>query len=404
MDSSMFIMAREGKARLLIPNPDLYKRRDGVYEPSWAPVFYNPRMKFNRDLSVTALSAYHRLYSPKPSVRGVDLLSGTGVRAIRYALESSGVEKFYANDKNPRAYRIIADNIRLNNLGDRVTPLNYEANYAALYIKDELEEPILYIDIDPYGSPIPFIDNALRLVGHRGVIGFTATDIAPLVGSRVKAGLRRYGSVTGKTPFSRELAVRILLGVIARYAGVHEKSVRPLLVFYHEYYIRGFVLVERGAGKADRSMNMLGCIGYSKPTGYTAYTDDITCSSPLTDPYTGSRLTILGPLWKGELGDKEFIEATLLIEEESVHHETRREVSRLLSRLAVEYEIDNRPPYRLDHCARLMGGVMPRPSKVIESLRGKGYRAVVSYLDPQSIRTDAPIREIYDSCLESIRK
>ena len=85
LDVEDYIVINEGKARLKVPNPRKYVRPDGVYEPSWAPVFYNPRQVFNRDISTLALKVLVKTF-PHP-VKVLDALAGTGVRAIRYALE-----------------------------------------------------------------------------------------------------------------------------------------------------------------------------------------------------------------------------------------------------------------------------------------------------------------------------
>ncbi|MCE4606957.1 MAG: tRNA (guanine(26)-N(2))-dimethyltransferase [Desulfurococcales archaeon] len=400
--SGNLIEIKEGKAQLLIPNPGKYKRRDGRFEPSWAPVFYNPLMIFNRDISVVALSVYYDLYCPKQSIKAVDILSATGVRALRYSLESRGVEKVYANDKNPRAYNLIKENAKKNHVEDTVIPMNYEANYALLHIKAILNEPILYVDIDPYGSPLPFTDNSIRLVGHRGMIGFTATDIAPIVGARIKAGIRRYYSLTGKAPFSREIGIRVLLGAIARIAGSQGKGVKPLFSFYKDYYIRGFVLLEKGLGKADRSISRVGYLKYSPYTGYTCYTGGPVAGDCEIDPYTGKKLLTYGPLWIGELGEKEFMDK-MSVEARNLDSHLKHRIIEFIERLSGEYEISLNPPYRLDHCARFMTGKIPKPRKVVESLEAVGYKATISYMDSQSIRTNAPIREVFRVCRDLVR-
>ncbi len=45
-------VVREGKVRVLVPNLKAYGVTPSDYAPSKAPVFYNPVMEFNRDLSV----------------------------------------------------------------------------------------------------------------------------------------------------------------------------------------------------------------------------------------------------------------------------------------------------------------------------------------------------------------
>ena len=56
---------KEGLAKVLVPDPSKYKRPNGVYEPAWAPVFYNPKMKENRDIAVLALTTYLKLNSKR---------------------------------------------------------------------------------------------------------------------------------------------------------------------------------------------------------------------------------------------------------------------------------------------------------------------------------------------------
>ena len=47
-------VVKEGLAEVEVPDPQAYAR-EGYFDPSWAPVFYNPRMVFNRDIAVLAL-------------------------------------------------------------------------------------------------------------------------------------------------------------------------------------------------------------------------------------------------------------------------------------------------------------------------------------------------------------
>ncbi|MBC7113869.1 MAG: tRNA (guanine(10)-N(2))-dimethyltransferase, partial [Candidatus Methanomethyliales bacterium] len=51
------IEIKEGKTCLFVPDFTEYARK-GAYDPSRAPVFYNPKMEFSRDLAVLALRSY----------------------------------------------------------------------------------------------------------------------------------------------------------------------------------------------------------------------------------------------------------------------------------------------------------------------------------------------------------
>ena len=55
----------EGKIKVLVPNLKAYGVTPSDYAPSKAPVFYNPVMEFNRDLSVLVFQAYQQLVNKR---------------------------------------------------------------------------------------------------------------------------------------------------------------------------------------------------------------------------------------------------------------------------------------------------------------------------------------------------
>jgi len=57
----------------------------------------------------------------------LEALAATGLRAIRYALEVSGVKQIYANDISNTAVQIMNQNIEENNVKHLVTSTLYDA-------------------------------------------------------------------------------------------------------------------------------------------------------------------------------------------------------------------------------------------------------------------------------------
>ena len=94
---------KEGRAEIFIP------KAERIYD---APVFYNPAMTLNRDLSVLVL----QVLNPKTVL---DALSATGIRGIRYALETNA-EEIWLNDINPDAFKLIIKNLKIN-FGEKLT-------------------------------------------------------------------------------------------------------------------------------------------------------------------------------------------------------------------------------------------------------------------------------------------
>ncbi|MFQ5891611.1 MAG: tRNA (guanine(10)-N(2))-dimethyltransferase, partial [Candidatus Methanofastidiosia archaeon] len=126
---------REGKARILAPKFEKLTSR--------AKVFYNPEMSFDRDLSSLLIS------SSADRLEVCDALSGTGIRGIRYALECKS--KVHLNDLNPKSYKLIKENLKLNNIEAEVS--NIDANILLREIKFDV------VDIDPFGSPVYYLDS-----------------------------------------------------------------------------------------------------------------------------------------------------------------------------------------------------------------------------------------------------
>jgi N2,N2-dimethylguanosine tRNA methyltransferase len=67
-----------------------------------------------------------------------------------------------------------------------------------------------YIDIDPFGSPIGFVELLPKALKNNGIAGITATDISSLSGSKPKSCFRKYNTIGIKTDFYLEFGLRNL--------------------------------------------------------------------------------------------------------------------------------------------------------------------------------------------------
>ena len=63
---------------------------------SKAPVFYNPHMELNRDLSILAIQVFQK--RQKRDINICDLFGGSGIRGVRYKKEITGVDTVFIND------------------------------------------------------------------------------------------------------------------------------------------------------------------------------------------------------------------------------------------------------------------------------------------------------------------
>ncbi len=378
-----YVETLEGKVRLKIPNPAKYLRKDGVYEPSWAPIFYNPKQVLNRDISVIALSI--SCEGVEPPIRVIDPLSGTGVRALRYVKEVEGVEVAYANDINEESYRIIRENVKLNKLMNQVRVFRTDAN-ALMYMMKSLGKTFFFVDIDPYGSPAPFIDAGLWVVRNSGLLGVTATDTAPLSGTKWRAGSRRYDTHIRRFDIPHYLGLRVLLGYIARRAACRDRYIDPLITFVDGHYYRIIMRVRRGASEADMMLEKnIGYLQYCSKCGNREVSND-GCKRKC--PICGSIMTPLGPMWIGKLVNKDFLRAMKArLNGQFTYLQTRDRIEKLIDQLLIEG--DAVLTYNIATAAKYLHVNMPKTADIIDCLSGLGYYAVKSYYCGHCVSTNA---------------
>ena len=208
--------------------------------------FYNPSMELNRDLSILVCQWF--INNSKKPVRILDGLAASGIRGVRFSNELEGDFVVTINDWNSDAYILIDKNVRKLKLKNTIA-LN--SNLNSLLSESKFD----YIDIDPFGSPVFFIDSAMRSIQNNGIIACTATDTATLCGTYPKVCLRRYGAVPFHSTVMKEVGLRILLGFICREAGVYDKGIKPLVSYVTDYYFRVYLKFINSTSIVNDSMN-----------------------------------------------------------------------------------------------------------------------------------------------------
>ncbi|ADM26872.1 tRNA (guanine-N(2)-)-methyltransferase [Ignisphaera aggregans DSM 17230] len=394
-----YVLVIEGLAKLCVPDPNKYKRIDNIYEPSWAPVFYNPLMVENRDIAVLTVRAMNSIVS-KNRIVVLDPLAATGVRGIRIALEarnSKDIEVFMG-DISKEAIDLMKFNAKLNNLSDNVHVYWMDANeYMHWMVRNGYS--LDYIDIDPYGSPIDFISSALLTISKGGIIAITSTDLAVLEGKYREKLYRRYDVIGKRINISKDVAIRALLYYIARTASRFDRYVEPILAYVYRHYARVYVRVYKGASKAMQMLNeCIGTIFYCERCGYSELNRDIHESKTISCPICGNQLTEVKPLWICSLGNKDFLDrlSEELIKMPWIQHTTES----LIKYFAMVSDI-NVITIRLVDIARFLHKEIPQRDKLIKCLSEKGFKSVKSIYYSDGILTNANILEVID-CFNSI--
>ena len=383
-------IVHEGKIKVLVPKLKAFVKSPSEYAPSKAPVFYNPVMELNRDIAVLALQAYQRILNREISV--CEPLAGCGVRGIRFAAEVKDVKKVVINDINEKAFQLANYNVQMNGLGERVTVKNKDANFL-LSCYGAPRKRFDAIDIDPFGSPAPYLDSAIRALRNGGLLALTATDMAPLCGVHPRACIRKYGGKPLRTEYCHELAVRLLAGCLATTAAKYDIGIS--IVFSHStnHYIRIYATIKHGAKKADESIKNMGCILHCFKCFYREAAEKLflvehsgKCSE------CGSKMNIAGPLWLGRIFEKQFCE---LMEKEAKQRAFK--LGRRIRKILTLIENETKAPityYVLDKLCDALALPVPSVRTVVEALREEDFQASLTHFNPKGIRSNVPAKKI----------
>lgn len=376
---------QEGKVKALVPKLKAFKKQPSDYTPSKAPVFYNPVMELNRDIAILAFQAYQRLGNREVTI--CEPLTSTGIRGIRLAAEIRGVKKVVISDISERAIKLAKHNVRLNELQDRVIVKHKDAN-CLLSCHGAPRKRFDVIDVDPFGSPVPYLGSAARALRNRGLLAVTATDLAPLCGIHAKACLRKYGGKPLRTEYCHELAVRLLAGCVATVAAKHDIGIRVVFSHSTDHYIRVYAQITYGAKKADVNIKSLGYILHCfnclhRETARIPFDLHIEKC-----PECGSKMDWAGPLWLEKIFDRQFCE--LMLQENK--RKAFRNSTKIFTLLTLAKNEAEGPAtyYVIDKISNKLSSPVPSVTAMLRILQDNGFKAVPTHFNSRGVKTGAP--------------
>ncbi len=338
-------------------------------------VFYNPRMELNRDVTVAALQAW----SDSRDVTGyLDVHCAGGVRALRATAEAGYAAM--ANDVTPDAVELTRRNAAANDVDVEVS--RQDANVRMRRGRVDV------VDVDPYGSPVPFADSAFSSAASLAC--FTATDTAPLCGAHA-SGPRRYDCQPLNTEYHPEMGLRVLVGALARTAAKQDVAVEPVLSHSSDHYHRTYLAVEEGAKAADSALESMGyvahcreCLRRSSHRGRVYHGHD-SCEC-------GAEVDVAGPLWLDAVSEPEFAEETLSHVEDYMGEAKR--ARKILKTLAGE--LSTATHYDQHVLTQETGETPVKLDAVLERLRERGFEASAAHYSGHAFKTTAPLEEVLD--------
>jgi len=386
----------EGKTKLLIDSADIVSKE--------LEVFYNPKMKLNRDASLILLKAIG-----KEQMQIGLPLAGTGVRAVRMLMElpEKIIKNIEVNDLNPDSVNFLEKNLKLNNLSKE--QLNEEGKLfthnkdANLFLNQA--KGFDYIDIDPFGSPNFLLDASISRIARKGILAVSATDTAALCGTYPDTCKQKYWANSALCPQKHEMGLRILIRKVQLIGMQNEKALIPLFTYHYEHYYRIFFLALKGKTKASALFDDTTETFHYCPhctLQFTSQTHSKKC------PECGDNLRVCGPLYSGPLQDNETLNKMLNIlkEESEIEVKTEedkikaksleknnRELIKLLEDSLEDNKIQQVGSFDTHSIGKKKGFAVEKMELYFQRLEEKNFEVCKSLFPKTGIKTNASYKE-----------
>ena len=377
MEEHKIVRIEEGQTKIEFPE---YEKVS-----SSAPVFYNPHMELNRDLSILAIQVFQK--EQEREINICDLFGGSGIRGVRYKNEIDGVGEVSINDISETANHYERHNIELNDLSD-VKVYQHDASMFLRMKRGEFD----VIDIDPFGTPSPFIDSAGYCARRNSLMCVTATDTSALCGTYQEPCIRKYNSKPYKSEYCHETGIRILAGFVALTLSKYAKLIEVKLSHSTEHYMRLYLEIKKGSKRTDESLTNIGYISHCRNCLHRQTENGLAGAIDEICPVCGEKMIHAGPLWLGDIQDGEFIKK-MIDESGNKKINTENEALKLLNKCLVESEAPT-TFYDVHTLCKSLKLSAPKFDLILDELEKDGFKAIKTHYNPLGIKSDAGIEDI----------
>ncbi|XP_073882161.1 tRNA (guanine(26)-N(2))-dimethyltransferase isoform X5 [Macaca fascicularis] len=281
-----------------------------------------------------------------------------------------------------------------------------------MYQHQRVSERFDVIDLDPYGSPAPFLDAAVQAVSEGGLLCVTCTDMAVLAGNSGETCYSKYGAMALKSRACHEMALRIVLHSLDLRANCYQRFVVPLLSISADFYVRVFVRVFTGQAKVKASASKqalvfqcVGCGAYhlqrlGKASGVpgSRVKFSAACGPPVTPEceHCGQRHQLGGPVWAEPIHDLDFVGRVLeAVSANPGRFHTSQRIRGVLS--VITEELPDVPLYyTLDQLSSTIHCNTPSLLQLRSALLHADFRVSLSHACKNAVKTDAPASALWD--------
>ncbi|MEM2054615.1 MAG: hypothetical protein QW690_02565 [Candidatus Anstonellales archaeon] len=318
---------------------------EGLASVDISGVFYNPYMKLSRDISVEVIRRID------DELEILDGFSASGIRGIRYSLESENVKRVDFLDFNQSAIDKIRKNININGIDGNIFKIRFEDfqdfnNYN-------------FIEIDPFGSPSKYIPIVIsRMRRDVFYLSVTATDTAVLCGKHWQACIRNYIARPIRDRTCHETGLRILIAYIAKIAFIYDYNITPLMSFYYRHQMKTIIKLNRDVKAIHNNLKNLDYIYKNR---------DLSKGVGFGDQ-------IAGPLWISKYYSDRFSDIQIPLVK-SIIDELDIPYHYDLHEMAEHYKIPEIP--KIDKLVKILGGSR-------------------THFNPKGVKTNRPVSDILE--------
>ena len=340
-------------------------------------VFYNPIMKLNRDIAILLLKSWK-----KNNLRIADIMTGSGVRTIRFLQElpSKKIKEIWCNDISKKACDSTKEQLKLNKISLKKLETSCEEATIGLLKRKGFD----YIEIDPFGTPNPYLDAAIKRLSREGILAVTATDTSALTGTYLKACQKKYWALPLKNFFMHETSLRILIRKIQLIGIQYEKPLLPVFCHASNHYVRLYLKLEKSKTKVDEIIRKHKYLLWNPDTFEIATSD-----------FPEKDWKIAGPVWTGELYDKRFVKKM----QKEAEKTDFKEAQKLLELINEEIKVNMLGSYDLHKISKKIKKSVPRVDMIIEQIKKKGHKAVRTHTNLTGIKTTLTSDELFQLLL-----
>jgi tRNA (guanine26-N2/guanine27-N2)-dimethyltransferase len=310
----------------------------------------------------------------------LDATAASGIRGVRAAADGWEVT---IGDVDPEAVALSRENLAHNDLTGEV--VQADANVLMH------ERTFDVVDLDPFGTPVPFTDAAVRSAGR--LLCVTATDTAPLCGAHAASGIRHYGAIPRNTEYHAEMGMRVLLSALVRTAARHDLAATPVFSHVTDHYVRTSLQLASGAERADDHLGELGYVDHCEHCLYREAERGLIADPLSSCPRCGEGIQTAGPLWLARTSDPAFVEAVR--EQVSEAMGTAARARQLCSTLAAE--LDEPTHYDQHRLCKRWGVSATAMDEFLADLRAAGHAASRTHYGGTTFKTDADVDEIREA-------